>query len=134
MKGLRISIEKATHHIYEILTKRGVEHPDQFPFESMKDLFMTAACLGAKNDSYEEIETNEIIFGSDVFDEEVDIPIMFSLAYQRNKDLNDVIDSKKTLKIVQEYANAGIRIINNELVDSSGKPLDNLVALILDHT
>ncbi len=69
MKNLRVYIDKDKHDIYEKLVKRGSDNSDHFPFQTMKDLFMLAACLGAKNNSYEPLQSSKDIFNSDVFDE-----------------------------------------------------------------
>lgn len=131
MKKLRVSIDKNTHEIYESLVKRGGDNPDDFPFQSMKDLFIASACLGVQHDCYEELTSSLVIFNADVFDEASDIPVMACIAYHRNKDLKDLNDSKKILEITQEYANGGIHLLRDHLVNNPGRPLDNLVELIM---
>ena len=131
MKNLRVSIEKETHGIYDNLVKRGSENPDDFPFQTMKDLFMTAACLGVRHNSYEELKSSVSIFNSDVFDESIDLPVMACIAYHRSQELKTLNDSKAILEIVQGYANGGVHVLREHLLNNPGRPLDNLIAVIM---
>ncbi|MEJ0106144.1 MAG: hypothetical protein WDO19_27895 [Bacteroidota bacterium] len=130
MKNLRVYIDKDKHDIYDKLVKRGTENPDHFPFQTMKDLFMLAACLGAKHNNYEPIASSKDIFNSDVFDEKTDIPVMSALAYQKEQTLSVLTDERKVLDIAQGYANGGISYVVEEVINNPGKPLNNLVSLI----
>jgi dnd system-associated protein 4 len=130
MKNLRVYIDKGTHEIYEKLVKRGSENPDDFPFQTMKDLFMVAACLGAKETQYEEIDSAKDIFNADVFDENIDIPVLSSLAYLYEKKLVVLNDSKRILEIAQGYANGGIHLLKEQLLNNPGRPLNNLIEII----
>ncbi|MEQ8584076.1 MAG: hypothetical protein RIC30_15120 [Marinoscillum sp.] len=132
MKNLRVYIDKDKHETYEKLVKRGSENPDHFPFQTMKDLFMLSACLGFKHDAFEEIGSSKDIFSSDVFDEKVDIPMIISLAYAKDKNLMNLLDGRKVLDIAQGYANGGIGYVVEEVINNPGKPLNNLVEMILD--
>jgi len=131
MKNLRVYIDKDKHETYEKLVKRGSENPDHFPFQTMKDLFMLSACLGYKYDAFEEIGSSKDIFSSDVFDEKVDIPIIISLAFAKDKDLMSLLDGRKVLDIAQGYANGGIGYVVEEVINNPGKPLNNLVEMVL---
>lgn len=131
MKNLRIYIDKDKHETYEKLVKRGSENPDHYPFQTMKDLFMLAACMGYKNNAFEEIEGSKDIFSSDVFEEKVDVPVLIAIAFAKEKNLLNLLDNRKVLDIAQGYANGGIGYVVEEIVNNPGKPLDNLVELIL---
>jgi len=131
MKNLRVYIDKEKHEIYEKLVKRGSENPDHYPFQTMKDLFMLSACLGYKYGAFEEIDSSKDIFNSDVFDEKVDIPMLISLAYAKEKNLMNLLDGRKVLDIAQGYANGGIGYVVEEIINNPGKPLNNLVEMIL---
>lgn len=130
MKNLRVYIDKDKHEIYEKLVKRGSENPDHYPFQTMKDLFMLAACLGVKHNAYETLDVSRDIFNSDVFDEKTDIPVMFSLAFHKEQSLSVLTDTRKILDIAQCYANGGISYVVEEIINTPGKPLNNLVHLI----
>lgn len=132
MKNLKVYIDKEKHDTYEKLVKRGSENPDHYPFQTMKDLFMLSACLGYKHNAFEEIDSSKDIFSTDVFDEKVDIPMLVALAYGREKALIDLLDGRKVLDIAQGYANGGIGYVIEEVVNNPGKPLNNLVGLIIE--
>lgn len=131
MKNLRVYIDKDKHDTYEKLVKRGSENPDHYPFQTMKDLFMLSACLGYKHNAFEEISSSKDIFSSDVFDEKADIPMLVALAYGREKALINLLDGRKVLDIAQGYANGGIGYVIEEVVNNPGKPLNNLVEMII---
>ncbi|KAA0245641.1 MAG: hypothetical protein DYG83_00950 [Candidatus Brocadia sp. AMX2] len=133
MKNLKVYIDKDKHELYEQLVKRGSDNPDSYPFQTMKDLFMVAACLGARNNSFEEIKSSKDIFNSDVFDEKTDVPVLAALAFQREKILSILNDERKILEIAQGYANGGINLVKEQIINNPGKPLNNLVALLLEN-
>ncbi len=132
MKNLRVYIDKDKHELYEKLVKRGADNLDNYPFQTMKDLFMVAACLGARNNIFEEIKSSKDIFNSDVFDEKTDVPILASLAFQKEKSLSVLNDEKKILEIAQGYANGGIHLVKEQIVNNPGKPLNNFLELIFN--
>lgn len=130
MKNLRVYIDKDKHDIYERLVKRGSDNPDHYPFQTMKDLFMLAACLGLKYSAYEPLQSSQEIFNSNVFDEKTDIPIMSALAFQKEQNLMALLDEKRILETVQAFANGGIGYVVEEIINNPGRPLNNLIALI----
>lgn len=130
MKSLRVYIDKDKHDIYERLVKRGGENPDQYPFQTMKDVFLFAACMGLKYNHSEELKSSQDIFNTDVFDARVDIPVLSALAFSKEKDIAILSDEKKILEIVQEYANGGISYVRLEILNNPGKPLNSYIELI----
>ena len=131
MKNLRIYIDQDKHEHYEKLVRKGNDNADYYPFQTFKDVFMLAACLGAKHGVSEPIAASRDIFNSDVFDEKTDIPVMMALAYQEDKSLATLSNERRVLDIVQEYANGGIAYLVEEAVNKPGKPLNNLVELVV---
>lgn len=131
MKNLRIYIDKSKHGIYEKLAKKGAENIDHYPFQTMKDVFMLAVCLGIKNKANPPLESRMDIFSSDVFDEKTDIPVLHSIAFRHSQSLQTLLNEKEVLDIVQDYANGGIDYIVEEIINNPGKPLNNLTALII---
>jgi dnd system-associated protein 4 len=131
MRNLRVYIDKDKHELYEKLVKRGNEDPENYPFQTMKDVFILAACIGAKNDEFISLQSSKDIFSSDVFDIKIDLPVMSSLAFKRTQDLDTLLDEKKILEITQEYANGGIHLVIDQIINNPGKPLNNLISLIL---
>jgi len=56
LTNLRVNIEDSTHHIYRDLTEKAIDKAEDVPFMKMPDLFVAAACLGAKEASYKELK------------------------------------------------------------------------------
>lgn len=131
MKNLKVYIDKDKHPFYEKLVKRGSENPDHFPFQTMKDLFMIAACLGVKYDAYEPLKSSKDIFGSEVFDDKIDVPVMSVIAYKREKNISVLCDDRKVLETVQNYANGGIAYVVEDIINNPGTPLNNLIGLVV---
>jgi dnd system-associated protein 4 len=131
MKNLKVYIDKDKHSLYEKLVKRGADNPDYFPFQTMKDLFMLAACLGVKYGAYEPLASSKDIFSSDVFDEKADYPVMAVIAYKKERNIAILTDERKILEVVQGYANGGISYVVEEIVNNPGTPLNNLIALVI---
>src|SRR5688572_6031854 len=100
--NLRVMIDLSVHHIYKELTERSVEKAEDAPFVKMPDLFITAACIGAKENKYVELGTQKKdIFVADAFDIKTQIPILITLAFKYTKDLDDLADATKILKICE---------------------------------
>lgn len=127
---LSVYVDKDTHSIYEKLTSRSAKSIEDYPFETMKDLFIAAACLGAKQGRYVELNKNQEIFDSTLFNQRTEVPVLFSLAFHKIKDIHALSDSRKVLDIVQGWANGGIRILEEQLLHRPGKPLFNLTDYI----
>ena len=106
-------------------------------FNTMKDLFVFAACVG-HNDGirlpFDKV-AGEIPWS--VFHGETDEPIIDSIALIETDDLaillkeDDKFDQK--LEIIEEYANQGLALIRQKLMEAPGDPLENLVAMIMEN-
>ena len=97
----------------------------------MPDLFISAACIGAKNDKYKELEKKKDIFVADAFNQTLHPPILASLAYKKSCDINILSDPRKKLNICECYANGGIHILYEELLSGEGlRPLYRLIDFI----
>lgn len=120
------------HPIYEKLTSRSPKKAEEFPFETMKDLFILAACVGAKYDKFIPIKQNKDIFDSTLFDQRIEVPLLFSLAYYKTKDIDVLLDSRQVLDIAQSWANGGIHIIEDAIFNQPGGHLFNLSNFIFN--
>lgn len=119
--------------IYDKLVKRGTDHIEDYPFETKKDLFITAACVGAKNNKFRKLSNkSHNPFSGENFNPKIDIPILFSLAYKKENDVEVLLDPKKVIEIAQGWANGGIEILKEELLGNPGRPLFNFVNFILN--
>ena len=132
MARLSVYVDQDVHPIYDKLTSRSPKKAEEFPFETMKDLFITAACLGAKYDKFLELNKTKEIFDSTLFNQRTEVPILLSLAFYKTKDTEVLTDSRQVLDIAQGWANGGIRLLEDELLHSPGMPLVKLVGFILD--
>lgn len=132
--GLRVYIDDEVHNIFDELVSRTRTKADEDrPFKTMKDVFMIAACLGAKHQQRGTMSKQKEIFNGNVFDTKTDAPVLAALAYQYTQDLEVLDDSRVVLDIAQDWANGGIYIVKRELLDQPGRPLQNLLGLLLDN-
>ncbi len=134
--NLRVFIDESVHHIYTGLTEKSLEKAEEAPFIKMPDLFITAACIGAKENRYVELKKKRDIFVADAFDSKTQLPILITLAYKWSQDLDTLTDSKRILNICEAWANGGITIIYDQVM-SSGKglrPLYKFTDFIVEET
>jgi len=132
-RNIRIHIEKEVHKIYEELVSRSAKDAEDHPFSTMKDVFMTSAVFGVKNNKWEKLKSSHDIFSVETFDQKIDLPVIVALAYRRTKNLEILSDAKKVIEIAQEWANAGIHLLQNELISRRGiRPLYKLVDLVVE--
>jgi len=105
-------------------------------FESYKDLFVLAACTGFINNKRKSLpksgKKGEILWEHISKENKMALDC---LALAETSDLSVLIDSdnehiKKKIKIAEEYANGGIEIIKNLVLEKPGSPLDNLIGYI----
>lgn len=124
---LPVYVDQDVHPIYEKLTSRSSKKAEDFPFETMKDLFIASACIGAKYDRYVEIDKSKEIFDATLFNQKTEIPVLISLAFRKTKNLEMLSDGRQILDIAQAWANGGIGILEDQLLNRPGRPLMNLV-------
>lgn len=110
---------------------------DDAPFVKLKDAFLMAACIGSLQDESEELKGRGKEFLLSVFNDDADKAIMNALAFAKTDDLTILLETEEKntekFKIIEEYANAGIRTMKKRVLEAPGKPLDNLVNFILEH-
>ena len=122
----RISFEADKHYIYKDL----VDAKDS-PFSTMKDVFVLAACVGHEIGHGTSLKKKLGVFDWSLFGETDDIPILRALAVCKTNDINDMVDRDVLLDIAEEYANTGIDILKQELLDLPGTLTNNLVRFYL---
>lgn len=131
-RGVRVSIDESVHSIYEELVSRSAEKAEEFPFITMKDLFVFACCLGVQYNRYEEPKKSKVIFSGEVFDADMDVPILCAIAYSKEKDLDLLFDPAKVIKICQGWAQGGISSLNMVNTFSGGNLLQKISYFISD--
>ena len=131
---LPIYIDKeANDKIYDELVKRGADRIEDYPFETKKDLFVLAACVGAKLNRFKELHSERHnAFNGETFNSKIDVPILHALAYRKEKDVEVLLEPKRVLEIAQGWANGGISEVSNSILMQPGRPLFNFVEWVLD--
>ena len=132
----RIFIDRSNHPIYQELAKRpdkgnSDEGEDVPPFESMKNLFMLATFIGIQNKVRVPLENKVDIFSWEVLtiDEEY-VSLLYALAVTETNDVTVLTDRNEILTIAEEYANAGIIQIEEEVKEMPGDKIENLLDLL----
>ncbi len=129
----RVYIDEAVIDVYRQLKKEGNAEIEDAPFDTYKDLFMFAACLGYQNGRRTkprkgaggEVPTK-------VFTED-DMAILKAIAIAETGDIEVLTRLDEILSIAEEYASAGIYEMKAYLIDEGGRPLWNLVNLLNEH-
>jgi hypothetical protein len=134
--NLRVFIDLSVHEIYRELTERSVEKAEDAPFIKMPDLFIVAACVGAKENNYKELgKQKKDIFVADAFDTKTQIPILITLAFKHTKELDDLADAKKILNICEAWAHGGINLVYEQVMAGKGlRPLYRFIDFIMEET
>lgn len=128
--GDRVSVETNMHQLFRELTERSSENPEAVPFLLMKDVFMWAVALGIRTGKRLPLSGAKTqIFRWDQLSQDLDVPVLKALAVAETGEVEGVLYEDQVLRIAEEYANAGIRMIKEELFDQPGQPLWNLVSI-----
>ena len=101
LTGISIYVDKEVHPTYEELVSRAAKKAEDYPFRTMKDLFMMAACVGAKQGRFVELGSSRDIFTGELFDAKTEVPILAALAFHWEKDLAVLSQPKKVIEIAQ---------------------------------
>lgn len=131
LAGISVYVDRRVHPIYEELVSRSGKKAEDYPFSTMKDLFLMAACVGAQQGKFVELGSSRDIFSGELFNGKTEVPVLAALAYLRTKDIEVLSDPKKVIEIAQGWANGGIHVVREELLERPGRPLLNLVEVLL---
>ena len=93
-----------------------------------------AACAGAQHDRFAKLGSTKDIFAAEMFNEKTEVPVLAALAFQRTNDIEVLSDPKQVIEIAQAWANGGIHIVRDALLEQPGRPLFNLVDMVLSET
>ena len=122
----RVSFETDKHFIFKDLAEA-----KDGPFATMKDVFMLAACVGYEMGYGTSLKAKQGVFDWSVFSEEDDIPVLRALAISKEKDLGCLIDRDQLLDVAEEYANTGIDVLRQEILDPPGTLTNKMVSFYL---
>jgi hypothetical protein len=124
---LKISIDKKYHQNYLSLKYFSDKNIIDCPFEDLRQIFLLSASIGVLRNKYIPLKTGkESIFDSYVFNEHFDLPIIYSIAYSKDKKSEILSDAHYVLEILEGYANGGFPILWNEICNSPSNNLLNL--------
>jgi len=113
-------------HVYRSLTDG--EHA---VFETMKDAFVVAACLGYEMGNRKPLESSGGQIPWSVFREQ-DRSILELIALAETEDMTILGDAAfdERLTIAEEYANAGIEVLERKLLQDPGNSLTEFINMI----
>ena len=128
----RIRIDAAHHPIYRTLAKdtEGDDGKSLPPFESMKNLFMLATFIGYQEGKRVPLGKHQGIFGWSQLSQDEDVPLLRALALAETGNAEVLTDQGKILHIAQEYANAGIVVIQKKIEVMRDNRVMHLVNLL----
>lgn len=131
----RVYVPEIEGDFYNALTQEGKRTDSvsatDVPFFKYKDVFIASACLGfqigqreelTKGDKKREIRLDTFHNG--------DIAILKAIAILETDKVEILDDMGEILKIAEEYAFVGIKVLERELLQTPGKPLWNFLSLI----
>ena len=128
----RIRIDASHHSIYKVLTKES-ENEDRealLPFESMKNLFMLATFIGYQEGKRVPLGKHQGIFAWSQFSKDEDVPLLRALALAETGNVEVLTDQREILHIAEEYANAGIVVIQEKIEAMRDNRIMHLVSLL----
>lgn len=112
----RIKIEKKSRKIYD-----DIKSFDFFEsLENNNDLFILAMALGFYEGEKEKLKGPDQYFFTHTFSNEQKSMIK-SLAVFEKDDLDILLDKKEVYNIAEEYANGGIKILENMILSTEHK-------------
>lgn len=131
----RVYVPEVEGDFFNLLTQEGKRTDSvsatDVPFFKYKDVFIASACLGfqigrreelTKGDKKREIRLDTFYEG--------DIDILKAIAILETGKVEVLEDMGKILKIAEEYAFVGIKVLEQELIQNPGKPLWNYLSLL----
>lgn len=121
-----IHIEPSHHELYLQLTTGS-----EAPFKTMKDLFMLATSVGFAYRRRTPLSGQREIFRWPVFSSQEDIPVLRAIAIAETEDTSILVNQDQLLTIAEEYANAGIEDIRQQVAETPGILLESLVHFLL---
>ena len=138
--NLRVYIDDSNHYKYIELTKSQENQSgdkqsqaEDVPFMKMPDLFVAAACIGAKYDIYKEPTKKKDVFLAAAFDQKTQVPVLISLAYKKLGTTENLLEPRQILKICEGWANGGFSNLYDILIEGKGlRPLYRLVDYIIN--
>jgi dnd system-associated protein 4 len=131
--GIAVNIDvDANEKIYDVLVKDTLKEIEDYPFETKKDLFMLAACYGAKHNKYVPLASRHNPFKGETFNSKTDVPILMAIAFKKEQNVDVLLEPKKVIEIAQCFANGGIHDVFDAILNNPGRPFFNYVDWVLE--
>ena len=130
---IKVNIDKSFHEKYiDLKIAAGKSYLD-CPFSDFREFFLLSAVIGVRNNLYIQLEKNkEGIFDSNVFSEHFDLPLLYTIAFAKEKNVDLLSDDDYVLRTVEGYANGGFNTILSEIEDGSSNNLMNLATYLAE--
>ncbi len=126
----RVNIENDVHEIYKAITQQSGKDIEDRPFLLMKDVFMWAVALGFQAGRKRPLAPGrQQPFRWGQLSQELDVPALQAIALADSGDVEVLMRKDQILRIAEEYANEGIRILKADLIDQPGRLLWSLVGV-----
>lgn len=129
----RIFVEEKTMEIYKNLNASAIRNSsinDQ-PFAEAKEIFMWAVALGVCHGIKQPLTgKKEGLFFWNRLSAEQELPILRLIAISETNDIDSAKNDAFVQNLSEEYANYGIRKLNELIIKRGGSPLFNLVDLV----
>lgn len=128
----RVKAERKAHEeIYKLFASVAAKDPEGVPFLSLKDAFMWAVTLGYNAGKRTPLEgAKEGIFWFYQFSKETDLTVLKMIALAETGDVYTLTQEDQIMQMAEEYANAGIYLLQDALTENHGAPLWNLTNLV----
>lgn len=127
----RVNVENEMHEVYKEIIERSGQSLENAPFMLMKDVFMWAVALGFQQGQRRALAPGrQQPFRWGQLSQDLDIPALKTVALVDTGDVEVLLHSDQILRIAEEYANAGIRILKQDFIDHPGRLLWSLVDAI----
>jgi len=132
----RVFAAKDKSELFLKLSRTKQKDSDTWLFDNNKDLFLFAVAIGFKHEKREPLEKRDTEIPLSVFQkskDNLDFIDLIALGATENVYILDWDDEGKVeekLTIVEEYANWGLRYMNEKILNSSSGLYDNLLQII----
>lgn len=127
----RVNIENDVHEIYKTITQQSGKDIEERPFLLMKDVFMWAVALGFQAGRKRPLAPGrQQPFRWGQLSQELDVPALQAIALADSNDVEVLLRKDQILRIAEEYANEGIRIVSQIVNDRPGRLLWNMLSVL----
>lgn len=140
VKRTSVHCEATDHEFYQRIAQARRQDALEVPFTSMVNAFVTFACLGYHHDRYEPLNHRQEITLSVYFSQEVQLPILMSLAFARLRReqpdettealAKQLLSTESIFPVVEGWANGGLRMFQE--ATESGHQGPYLTLAVLD--